>query len=64
MVDSTDKTVTLNFNVPDYIDMEQLNSSTANYYGNTIALIKLRESGATGVCMVPKGVLICILEYC
>ncbi len=64
MVDSTSVMDILGVSAPDYFDMEQVDSAASMYFGNALALIKLREKGVYGVCKFPKGVFKCILEYC
>ena len=42
MVESTAKTATANVDAPDFIHMDQLDSTTEVWYSNVLALIKLK----------------------
>ena len=47
----------------DYIRIDQLDSAAEIWMSDILALIKLREKGATKVSKLPKGVFRCIIEY-
>ena len=64
MGNSTANIVITRVDAQDVTRIEQLGSAADIWYGNIMALIKLRESGTTMVSILPKdSVFRCILEY-
>ncbi len=53
MVDLTSNLTSVNTDAPDYIDMDQLDSTATIFYSNMFALIKLRKNeGASSLSKV------------
>ena len=50
--------------VPDYIDMVELDTFATFYFSNALTLMKLRQKATTRLSKLPKGVFGCIVEYC
>ena len=59
----TENVLTQDIAGEDYVRMDQLDSFSSLFYGNTMSLIMLRLSGSTMVSMLPKCLFRCILEY-
>ncbi len=64
MVDYTSNMPLSNADASGNIDSIQVDTFTAFYFGNALALMKLRQKGASKVSQLTKGVFGHILEYC
>ena len=64
MVDSTSVTVISSNDAPDYIPLDQFDKTTAIFYLNALALIKMRQKEVSRLNKIPKDVFSSILGYC
>ncbi len=60
---STENALAQDITGKDYARMDQLDSFSTQFYGNTMCLIMLRQKGTTMVSKLPSGVFRRILEY-
>jgi hypothetical protein len=63
MVETTSTQNLINQDIVTHVDRSRVNSFADKWWGNMLAVVKLREKGTTKVSELPSGVFRHLLEY-